>query len=71
MSTERVKCCRCKNQHSSSERIDVRDKRDPALRHSTCPRCGAHSFFRIEAAAERLRHGVGQQHEAPKALGEG
>lgn len=42
-----VQCCRCKNKHSTSERIDkpVKPVRGIAMSESCCPRCGARSFY--------------------------
>jgi hypothetical protein len=42
-----VKCTRCRNQHSESERIPKRNKKfaDLVVNDSTCPRCGGKSYY--------------------------
>lgn len=40
-----VKCCRCRNEHTAAERIDVPSKKWPEVKESTCPKCGARSLY--------------------------
>lgn len=40
-----VKCCRCRNQHTHAERVDVPSKKWAEVKESTCPKCGARSFY--------------------------
>ena len=40
-----MKCCRCRNQHTKADRVDVPSKRFSNATESTCPKCGAHSFY--------------------------
>lgn len=40
-----VRCCRCNNRHNESERILKPRRDEQSIRESTCPRCGARSYF--------------------------
>lgn len=40
-----VKCCRCRNQHTTGDRVDVPSKRFANATESTCPKCGSRSFY--------------------------
>lgn len=40
-----MKCCRCRNQHTAAERVDVPSKKWADTTESTCPKCGARSFY--------------------------
>ncbi len=42
---KQVKCCRCKNIHALNQRKDKLNNKTGMI-HSTCPCCGAHSFFK-------------------------
>lgn len=40
-----MKCCRCRHQHTGADRVDVPSKKFANATESTCPKCGAHSFY--------------------------
>ena len=42
-----VKCCRCRHQHTTGQRVDVPSKKFLGLdaTDSTCPRCGGKSYY--------------------------
>lgn len=40
-----VRCCRCKHKHNEFERIGKPHRSDKAITESTCPRCGARSYY--------------------------
>lgn len=42
-----VRCCRCKNRHNESERIFEPKRSDHGITESTCPRCGARSYYNM------------------------
>lgn len=42
-----VCCCRCKNRHNESERVFKPKRSDPTVTESTCPRCGARSYYNM------------------------
>lgn len=46
-----VQCCRCRNKHRESERIDLPDKKYAGLGVTTlvCPRCNCKSYYKIDS----------------------
>ncbi|MNJ62693.1 hypothetical protein D3C77_585440 [compost metagenome] len=50
MSDINVKCCRCRNKHKESERLEVPDKLFKGLGVNTlvCPRCRCTSYYRLD-----------------------
>ena len=51
-----VKCCRCKNKHWYSQRkYSAPDKF--GMRHLTCPRCGGHSFYKLDDTVQPPKGG--------------
>ena len=40
-----VKCTRCRNRHTTSERVDVPSKRWANATESTCPKCGCKNWY--------------------------
>lgn len=43
--TTPMKCCRCRNQHTGADRVDLPSKRFAGATDSTCPKCGCKSYF--------------------------
>ncbi len=44
-SATHMKCCRCRNQHTGADRVDLPSKRFAGVTESTCPKCGCKSYF--------------------------
>ena len=40
-----MKCCRCRHQHTPAERLYVASKKWAEVKESTCPKCGARSYY--------------------------
>lgn len=41
-----VKCCRCRNEHKMSERVQKRTDKKYLIFDVVCPRCGGRSYYR-------------------------
>jgi RNase P subunit RPR2 len=57
-----VECCRCKNKHLKSERIEAHRKGSDFV-SIVCPRCGAESYYNL-SERERVESKTTQQYES-------